>query len=295
MNTFKQFLSVVILPLSLQASVAIAADSGEQKLNGPVGATDYFKVTCAAGVAGDTDHLSFKLIDNSMGNSGTPLLYEQVINAKLTKDGVEQLLKVTAGESQQVTLSRGNGKYQITLDTLGTDLAKNAKNKFIIPSQKYKLQYRCLNSDGIETAKPFNVLKSINTNNKASLALTCKANKNLPEPDTQQIIVTLSNVTAKVLNASFSRLPVLNAQVTRMRNSTLNTTDFGGDELYSPEIKLSPKLQGQSGNGEYLISVNHTGVVENQDTVKRYSFQYRCANSNDEETSTGELSLLQDQ
>jgi len=296
MTPFKRFFSILVLPLSLQVTVVVAAESGEQMLNGAVGASDYFKVACAAGTTGDTDHFNFKIIDESLGNSGTPLLYSQVINAKLSKSGTEQTITVAAGESQAISLPLGDGKYQLTLDTLGTDLAKNGKNKLIIPSQKYNLQYRCLNSEGVDTGKPFNALKSIVTNKKASLALTCKKNKKLASPDTQQIVVTLSNVSAKVLNVGYSNLPVLNAQVTRLRNSTLNTTDFGGDDLYGPEINLVPKkISGQTGNGDYWISVNHTGTVENQETIKRYSFQYHCVNANNEETSTGDLLLLQDQ
>lgn len=293
---FNRLFSSLLLALTLQASIAVAADSGEQRLNGPVGASDYFKVGCASGAEGDTDHLRFKLIDNSLGSSGTPLLYSQVINAKLSKAETEETMHVVAGDSQVISLPLGDGKYQLTLDTVGTDLAKNAKNKLIVASQKYKLQYRCLNGEGLDTGKPFNALKSIVTNSKASLGLTCRKNKKLASPDTQKIVVTLSNVTAKVLNASYSALPVLNAQVTRLGNSTSNTTDFGGDDLYGPEINLVPKqIAGQTGNGDYWISVNHTGNVENQDTTKRYSFQYQCVNANNQETLTGDLLLLQDQ
>lgn len=295
-NSCKRLLFVLMVPLTFLATVVIAADSGQQMLNGPVGASDYFKVNCAAGAAGDTDHLSFKIIDKSLGNSGTPLLYSQVINAKLSKAGSEQTLRVLAGERQELSLRQGNGKYQLTLDTVGTDLGKNAKNKLIIASQKYSLQTRCLNSEGLDTAKPVSVLKSITTNKKVSLALTCMKNKQLASPDTQQMVVTLSNVSANILNASYGNLPVLNAQVTRLRSSSLNTTDFGGDDLYSPEINLAPdKRSSPTGNGEYWISINHTGSVENQDSVKHYAFQYRCVNANNEETLTGDLLLLQDQ
>jgi len=280
-----------VTSLGLFSPIAGAFDSGDQALNGAVGATDYFKVSCAGNEAGDTDHFNFKVIDTTLEATGTPSVYKQVINATINKDGVfQKKLSIVAGDKESIELPLGMGKYEVYFDTNGTDQTLIKKNKYLIKKQYFTLSAQCLNSDGEVVKKPKNLSKNVPQNKIKKFKMKCSKDKKLADPYTEKLTLSISNTSPILTNSNFTPLPVLNAQVTRIdKGKTLNASDLAGDDEYSPELNLA------AGNGDYFISVDNTATVQNADSEKQYAFQYRCLNANNEETATGLLTKLQDQ
>jgi hypothetical protein len=290
----KTFFTLLLPCVLLHTQLVLASESGEQALQDTVGASDYFKVTCASNGSDETDHLNFKVIDS------TPVTVDpiapQVINAHLSKSGVaEGDVTVETGDTQELTVQQGNGTYSISLDTIGTNLDLKT-------AQKYTIQYRCLNSDGVDTAssavglKPGKDMpKKLRNNKRAKFAVKCAAKKSIDPADTDSLYFKIVNTSAVPVNPLIAALPVLNAQVAKIdvigtpAVRTLNASDRAGDLLYSSEINL------RGGNGDYYISVNNTGTDDGDDNSKQYSFQYSCLNSANVETSTGAVQLIQDQ
>jgi hypothetical protein len=290
----KIFFTLLLPSVLLHGQWVFASESGEQALQNTVGASDYYRVTCASNGSDATDHLNFKVIDSTPVTADP--IAPQVINAHISKNGVaEGDVTVETGATRELTVQQGNGAYTITLDTAGTNLDLKT-------AQKYTIQYRCLNSDGANTAssavglKPGkDILKKIKNNKSAKYVVKCAAKKSISPADTDRLYFKIVNTSAVAVNPLIASLPVLNAQVTKVEVvsvpavRTLNTSDTAGDLLYSPETNLS------GGNGDYFISVNNTGTDAADDNSKQYSFQYSCLNSANVETATGAVQLIQDQ
>lgn len=252
-----------------------------------------FSINCAAQnktSPADTEKLYFEVVNTTLATD-TPV----VINAHISKEIiVSEALAIAPGDRKELTVPRGNGKYNIQLDTVGTNLSLRT-------AQRHTLQYRCLNSDGIDTKssavglKPgFDVAKSITNNKITKYAVNCAAKNTLNPADTEHLFVKIANTSAVAVDPSIAGMSVLNAQVyqtskTLKTSKTLNTTDITGDLLYGNEITL------KGGDGAYFIAVNNTGTNAGVDNSKQYSFQYSCLNSANLETVTSELELIQDQ
>jgi hypothetical protein len=288
----KTFFTLLLPGLLLQSQIALANDSGEQALEDTVGASDYFKVSCSSNGNDQTDHLGFKIIDSSpvIGGSVAPQLinvhFGKVVSKNVITD--EGDLVVEPGDTQEFTIPEGNGTYNISLDTAGTNLDLKT-------AQKYTIQYRCLNSDGVDTTSSAAGLKSgkdtaktIKNNKTAKYTVKCSAKKKISPADTASLYFKIVNTSSVAVDPLIASLPVLNAQVAKVSN-TLNTTDIAGDLLYSREVNL------KGGDGDYFISVNNTGTDADTDNSKQYSFQYSCLNSANIETATGAVQLIQNQ
>lgn len=280
---------IVSLLLSLSCllggwHIGVAADSGTLNLGEDVGATDYFKVTCSSNVNGNTDHLNFKIIDNSLSNTND--IPPQILNAHIYKNAIEVgALTANSNQNDELTLAFGNGQYKLVLDTLGT-------NTLLKSPQKYTFVYQCLNANGMVTKSSgfkSGQLKSIKNGKVAKYTVKCASNSKVNPPETTRLQLQLINQSALPIEEWVRYLPVLNAQVTKHKENTLNTSDLAGDLVYSNAINL------QNGNGDYYISVNHTGVKPSLNNRKDYSFQYACMNRDNLETDTGNLDVIQDQ
>lgn len=261
----------------------MAVDSGTQNLGEELGATDYFKVTCSSNGNGNTDHLNFKIIDNSFTNTND--IPPQILNAHIYKNAIEVgALTTHSNENDELTLAFGNGQYKVVLDTLGT-------NTLLKSPQKYTLVYQCLNVEGMITKSSgfkSSQVKSIKNGKTAKYTLKCASNSKVNPPETASLQLQLINQSPLPIEEWVRYLPVLNAQVTK-GTMTLNTSDLAGDSNYSSDIKLL------NGNGDYYISVNHTAVKVSPNNRKDYSFQYACMNRDNLETDTGYLEIIQDQ
>jgi hypothetical protein len=259
-------------------------ESGTQTLQAQVGASDYFKVTCASENGTPTDHLSFSVIDDSLSSPSTDIP-PQKINVHIVKDGIElNSLTAEAGDSTEALINSGNGKYKIGLDTLSS-------NTFLISPQSYTVEYECRNSAGQTTkATGFKSgsAKSLKNGAKASLTLNCASNKNVTPIETSALFIKITNTSKLAVEDWLAALPILNAQITKYP-SAINTSDLAGDIHYSKEIALS------GNNGDYLISVNNTGTDSLKDLSKRYAFSYQCQDINNQETSTSLLEVIQDE
>lgn len=284
MNKIKNIACLFLLSSSLAFwQVGFAVESGFQSLGESLGATDYFKISCAGNGNGDTDHLNFRVMDSSFSDvSDIP---PQILNAHVMKDGIEvgALTAISAG-NDEATIASGNGKYKIIIDTVGT-------NTVLKSPQKYTLVYQCRNSQELLTkSSGFKVgqVKSIKNGKTAKFTLNCASNSKVTPSETADLYFQLINQSSLPVQQWVSYLPVLNAQVTKGK-ATLNTSDLVGDSNYSNDINL------KNGNGDYYISVNHTAAKDNQNNAKDYSFQYNCMSSQNLETETGVLETLQDQ
>lgn len=259
MNNLTMKKAVVALPFLFvlgQVGPAAAYDSGPTGLGSAVGATDYYKVTCSSG---DTDHLEFKLTDN------TPLPVDaQVLNLQVSKKGlVEEAPTITPGLSKEVSVHGGNGKYKIRVNTAGTAFAGK---------QTYTLGFQCLNvTDQPTRSSPKGASAKLKKGKTKTHLVNCS--KKGSAGNTEKLLVTLTNTTKSGA--------ILAAQVFKGRVA-LNTTD--GNEL---------NVKG--GSGDYYVTVDHTGTDPSKDNSKDYAFQSRCVNGSNDVTAEPTVLQLQDQ
>ena len=270
----KTLLSLLALSAFESAS---ALDSGAQSLTTTIGATDYFKITCA----GDTDHLNFKLFEGGVTAASilipeSPPILPQILNATLTKLKLTTTTSaIAAGTNKDVTLKGRNGAYTLTLDTFGTNLTLKT-------AQTYSVQYQCLNAAKIVTTGSSTLVKlgiesatkTLANNKTAKYAINCTEK-------TDSLKVKIINKTAAVKPIS-PVIPVvsassgnLTAQVIKGAN-TQNTID--------------DVLDVQEGNGDYSLMVNSP-----INAAKTYSFQYSCLNTKNVEAKTSPFQILQNQ
>ena len=268
----------------LTCSSGYALDSGNQTLQAQVGASDYFKASCASNKGIPTDHLSFSLLDDSLSSPSTDIP-PQKLNVHIVKDGIElKSLTTEAGNSTETLINSGNGRYKIGLDTLGT-------NTFLESPQSYSIEYQCFNSARQNTkASGFKSgsSKSLKNGARASLTLNCASNKNATPIETSALFIKITNTSSLAVEDWLAALPILNAQITK-DDAALNVSDRAGDIQYSKEVKLI------GNNGDYLISVNNTGTDSRTELSKRYAFSYQCQDINNQETSTSTLEVIQDE
>lgn len=263
---------------------AFALDSGAQKLTTTVGATDYFKVNCS----GDTDHLNFKLLENSQ----TPVITEtkpdtdvvtkpdttttptevspRLLNAKLTKSKLSaSISKLVAGSSKEISLKGGLGTYSLKIDTVGTNLELKT-------SQTYTIAYECLSSTGKVLSKSISTPNYRLANGKTrNFKISCskKGSSSLKVKITNKTAVTKAKSAAQVIETVPSG--ELTAQIVKGANA-LNTI---GDVL---DVK--------GGNGNYFIMVNSP-----INAAKDYRFEYSCLNASNKAATTALIEVLQDQ
>ncbi|WP_150050134.1 MULTISPECIES: hypothetical protein [Methylomonas] len=270
----------------IATSNSFADDSGSKSLSSAVGSSDFFKLSCAV----DTASVSFKLRDESLDSSTE--IPPQVVNAAISSGG-ESLADLTAnsGNSDETTLAVGNGKYLITLDTVGT-------NDVLTTPQTYAVEYQCSNSNGDATKSAglkSGKVRKIKNSKKAKIAIRCKSNKKVSPSETASLHLKLTNTSAIPVDQWVASLPVLSGQVVNRGSgvaSALNVSDLTGDDEYSQEINVA---QAAGGSTDYYISVNNSGTSEANDNSKSYSFIYSCLNSSGQATTAGSLETLQDQ
>lgn len=267
---------------------AFALDSGAQNLTTTVGATDYFKINCS----GDTARLNFKLLENATAQSPVvtenkpdttvvtkpdtttpseiPADLPQLLNAKLTKGKLSASIeKLVAGSSKEVSLKAGLGTYNLTIDTVGTNLA-------LKKSQTYTFAYQCLDTKGKVLSKSASTPNYTLANGKTkTLKISCtkKGSSSLNVKMTNKTAVTVTKTAAQVIEPVNSGN--LMAQVVKGANA-FNTI---GDVL---DVK--------GGNGNYFVMVNSP-----INAAKNYRFEYSCLNASNKEANTALIEVLQDQ
>lgn len=253
---------------------AFALDSGTQKLTTTVGATDYFKINCS----GDTDHLNFKLLENTQTSVVTDIKSDttkpteelpQFLNAKLTKGKLNtSISKLVAGSSKEMSLKGGVGTYSLIIDNVGTNLT-------LKQSQTYTIAHECLNDAGKVLSKSISTPNYTLVNGKTrNFKISCnkKDSSSLKIKITNKTAATVTKSVAQVIETSSGDLT---AQVIKGANA-LNTI---GDVL---EVK--------GGNGNYFVMVNSP-----INATKDYNFEYNCLNANNKATKTALIEILQDQ
>lgn len=273
--------------LGVMGHTAFALDSGTQDLTTTVGATDYFKISCAKSdnsAVGDTDHLNFKLFENSAAIPTTTTALEpilpQVLNATLTKLKLNtKVSAISAGTNKEVILKGGNGAYTLSLDTFGTNLTLKT-------AQTYSVQYQCLNAAGKVTTGSSTLVgqsiesksKTLANNKTAKYVINCAKQKTAGDTSSLKVKITNKTPVEKSVETpltSSSSSGNLTAQVIKGATA-LNTS---GDTL-----------DVQVGNGDYSIMVNSP-----TNTAQTYHFQYSCLNKNNVETKTSPFQTLQNQ
>jgi len=273
----------VLVPMA--AVTCIADDSGTQSLASTVGSSDFFKLSCAAG----TESVSFKLRDESL-DAGADIP-PQIINAAIEKDGeILDSLTAGSGNSDETTLAAGNGRYKISLDTVGT-------NDVLTTPQTYTLEYQCSNSNGEATKSAgfkSGKIRKLKNGKKARIVINCKSNKKVSPSETASLNLKLINTSDIPVEQWVASLPVLSGQVVNRGlgvASALNVSDLTGDDNYSQEINV---VKATGGSTDYYISVNNSGTNEADDNSKAYSFVYSCLNAGGQATSVENFQTLQD-
>ncbi len=271
----KTLLSLLALSAFESAS---ALDSGAQSLTTTIGATDYFKITCA----GDTDHLNFKLFEGGVTATSASLIPEsppilpQILNATLTKLKLTTTTSaIAAGTNKDVTLKGGNGAYTLTLDTFGTNLTLKT-------AQTYSVQYQCLNAAKIVTTGSSTLVKlgiesatkTLANNKTAKYAINCTG-----KTDSLKVKIINKTAVAKLTTAIVPAVSVSSGNLTAQVIKGANAQNTIGDVL-----------DAQEGNGDYSVMVNSP-----INAAKTYSFQYSCLNTKNVEAKTSPFQILQNQ
>ncbi|MEI7795085.1 MAG: hypothetical protein WCI06_00435 [Methylococcaceae bacterium] len=270
----KTLLSLLALSAFESAS---ALDSGAQSLTTTIGATDYFKITCA----GDTDHLNFKLFEGGVTVSPvvtpeSPAILPQVLNATLTKLKLTATTStIAAATNKDVTLKGGNGAYTLTLDTFGTNLTLKT-------AQTYSVQYQCLNAAKTVTAGSSTLVKlgvesttkSLANNKTAKYAINCAG-----KTDSLKVKITNKTAAVKLITPVIPAVSVSSGNLTAQVIKSANAQNTIGDVL-----------DVQEGNGDYSVMVNSP-----INAAKNYSFQYSCLNTKNVEAKTSPFQILQNQ
>jgi hypothetical protein len=280
--------AIGLLTALAQSNLATAKEIASTGLGNTVGATDYYKVTCSDG----TDHFQLSVIDQTPITPPAP----QLLNVHLSKldkpDLVTSALAIQSGAADQMlTLLGGSGKYKVIVDTEGTNIA-------LTKAQTFKFTYQCLYADGTFTKLFKSGTASIKNGKLAKYTVNCpvkKKTRTKPAVDVDSLTFTLIDKTKTAVEQVSSI--VLSAQATKEGFST-NTSDTNGDLKYSPVVNLRPTsttTNNNPGDGDYYISVDNTGTQDNQDNKKQYAVQYSCLNQSNQETSTTDALVVQDQ
>jgi hypothetical protein len=266
-------LPLLLISLSSYESQSVADDSGVKELANKVGIVDTYKINCAA----TATHLDFKLLDstNSTAIDSKPKADPQLINAHLSKTTNKiksnvDALRIIPNDSQELTLVGGNGAYRLVIDTIGT-------NSNITTKQNYTVQYKCLNSAGIETTASTgglktgieSAIKTIANKKTAKFTFTCAKNKKLTPQDSEKLYVKITNKLKIDSSLVKNDSPSLSAQLFKDQNAT-NVTDLVIDENYSEKATL------KAGAGDYLALIGTTATNESKNNAKSYSFDFRC-------------------
>lgn len=266
--------------------IVFGLDSDVQTLASNTGAIDFFEITCAKSndkTIGDTDHLNFKLFENSSSTQTPTQTTEkpQLLNATLTKLKLNsKITNITASTNNNLSLQGGgNGAYTLTIDTLGTNLT-------IKTGQNYTIQYQCLNAtgqatNGSSTLTKQNIpstTKTLANGKTAKYVINCA--KNAKSGNTDSVKVTLFNNTF----APPVALPSTNTDVSS--TGTLAAQVISGIKAKNT---IGANVDLQNGNGIYNVMANSP-----TNAAKSYHFEYTCLNSTNIPTQTSPLKKLQD-
>jgi hypothetical protein len=269
MKRFYKITFALLILLGGYESQSIADNSGVKNLGNKVGIVDTYTINCAV----TTTHLDFKLLDSTnTTNDSTPKPNPQLINAHLSKKtfATVDASAITPNDSQELTLAGGNGKYELLINTTGT-------NSQITAKQNYTVQYRCLNSADKETTASTgglktgieSAVKTIANNKTAKFTFTCAKNKKLSPQDTEKLYVKITNKLKLDSNLSKNNSAMLSAQLYKDQKAT-NVTDMVMDENESEKVSL------KANAGDYLVLVGTTATDETKNNAKSYAFQYSC-------------------
>jgi hypothetical protein len=268
------FLSLVTMALMSHAQESVAEDSGTQSLGNKIGIVDTYTITCQA----PSTHLDFKLRDTTNQNATSintlPKPAPQIINAHLSKTidkkkVVVDALSIIPNEYKELTLKGGNGAYQLTLDTLNTNLQTLA-------AQNYTVQYRCLNATDSDTTPVAGGLKTgidspiktLKNKAKATLNFSCAKHKTLGNTD--KIYIKITNKLVIPANASKNNSAVLSGQIYKDQTA-INTTDLvSTDDNFSEKVTLNAK------SGNYLAIIGTSATDNTKNNAKTYLFEYHC-------------------
>jgi hypothetical protein len=256
---------------ALSPASAWCYDSGSKALGTSVGATDFYRVSCGTD-GGTPHHLSLTITD------ATPIseTASQLMNFHVSKDAATaDATAVTPGETRELALQAGNGRYTVAIDTVGT-------NTEIPTAQRYKLGFQCLNASGENTRTSIKRKAGKLKNSKVrNYGVKCRSSK--LAGDTDRLLVAITDTTP------IARSPqVLNAQLAKGLTA-LNVADRNGDEEPSPEIQLN------GGSGDYLLTVDNTGTDSARDNSKIYTFVATCADTQGSATTEPAVEVIQDQ
>lgn len=259
--------SIIALGVSLNA---LGADSGEQFLENAIGASDAYRISCGGG----TDHLKFGIIDNTPSTNSPA---SKILNLHIEKKNsaaVADVGAVAPGETEELSLADGNGKYKLVVNSSGTTPTSQ--------KQSFTLTYGCLNSVGQPTKPSSFRTKSmkLKANKQKNFTVNCKTGKTTG--DTSQLYAQLKNTTIDISKV------VLNAQVIA-GNSALNTTDTNGDSFYSNDINVI------GSSGPYTVLVNSTAANNPSQDTRVYSFQASCLNASNQDNGTATIETIQNQ
>jgi hypothetical protein len=265
------FLSLLTVALMCHAQQGRTENSSIQTLDNKIGIVDTYKIKCPA----QTTHLDFKLLDTTNKNKAIdtfPKPEPQVINAHLSKTIDKKKVTVDAlniipNEYKELTLNAGNGAYQLTLDTLNTNLQ-------ILAAQNYTVKYRCLNSTEFDTTPVAGGLKTgidspvktLKNKAKATFNFSCAKHKTLG--NTYKIYIKITN--KLVVHPNTSNVAILSGQIYKDQTA-INTTDLiSTDDNFSEKVTLNGK------SGDYLAIIGTSAADNTKNNAKTYSFEYNC-------------------
>jgi hypothetical protein len=214
----------------------------------------------------------------------------QLLNVHLSKDAlISEALAIQPGTpDQSIAVLGGIGKYQVIIDTQGT-------NTSLTKAQSFKFSYQCNYADGT-IKKHTSGIATIKNDKKSKYTFTCAEKKRTsrkPAVGVDGLEFTLMDKTKPAI-AEVSKI-ILNAQVSKCSYAT-STSDTNGDQKYSPAVNLTPPIgQNCDSTGDYFISVDDTGTQANQNNSKQYAIKYSCMDKANLETTTADAIIIQDQ
>lgn len=267
----------------LSAALPATADDGAtlQSLGNTIGATDAYRINCQSSAdpaIGATHHLNFKILDTTPdASTGAP---PQLLNVHVKKGNnktgfvTHDEAAIAPGEKGEFYVAAGVGSYAFVVDTEGT-------NASMTTPQSFTIETHCLNDDGQLTKPALARVKSKSIKNGKKIKLSVACSKSKQSGATTKLFVKFANTTVDPARV------VINAQVIKDSVAS-NTTDGGGDDVFSEAINL------QGGNGDYTVLVNDT-AFDPQDNAREYTMAYRCENGDGVDTGGAEITQTQDQ
>ena len=267
----------------------VSAEVMVQSLSEKVGAVDVYALKCSPLNNKPTAYATLSILDSTAGAFSQP----QKLNVVLAKTGYAVVKKtVFEASSEELILKGGDGKYNLSVDTVFKGTTFSAQN--------YKIFYQCLNSDSKATQSSNSGLvagayadKTVSNNRVQVYTINCAANNGISPSSTSYLQLKIQNTTF----VNNNKQSYLNAQLTKLDPlDTISTFDRFGDQSFGTEVKLQPiSMQNKpDGDGIYYISVDATADKNTQVKKKDYALRYGCFTANDEKT-VSKLTMIQNQ